>query len=89
MSELTKLRTEIDQLDTELLQILSKRFIATRRIGNLKRQNSLPFTDESRLNQILQQWRNAAEDLMINPELAKSILLIIHDYVIQEHVNEN
>lgn len=35
---LQELRTEIDNLDSELINILSKRFIATRKIGQLKHQ---------------------------------------------------
>ena len=37
---LQQLRIDIDSIDTQLITLLSKRFIATREIGKLKHQDN-------------------------------------------------
>ncbi len=52
-------RTAIDQLDLELLQLINRRAQAVAEIARLKRENSLPVSDEAReaaiLNAVLQR----------------------------------
>jgi len=88
LNELEKLRIEIDSIDNELLKVLGRRFAITRKIGEIKRLNNFATTDELRLNQILHNWKTLADQYMINQELAESILLSLHGFVIKEHEKE-
>lgn len=85
MDELEKLRAEIDRLDDELLKILGMRFVATRKIGDIKKVHHFAATDESRLTQLLQTWRNRALENEIPADLIESILFSIHKTVVKEH----
>jgi chorismate mutase len=55
---LTQQRTTIDQLDLELLNLINRRAQAVAEIARLKREHSLPVSDEAReaaiLNAVLQ-----------------------------------
>jgi chorismate mutase len=88
LNELEKLRIEIDSIDNELLKVLGRRFAITRKIGEIKRLNKFATTDESRLHQILHNWRTLADQYMLNQEMAESILLSLHGFVIKEHEKE-
>ena len=87
MKELENLRAEIDDLDNELLKVLSRRFAVTRKIGEIKRLNKLGATDELRLNEILQHWNAEARNLGIDQDLVESILMLMHEGVVKEHKN--
>lgn len=82
---LQQLRTEIDNLDSELINVLSKRFIATRKIGQLKHEQNLEAVDTDRLNSIVENWINQSNEKEVNPELALQIINTIHRFVISEH----
>jgi len=85
MNDLEKLRADIDGLDKELLKVLGERFSATRKIGHIKKLNKIVATDESRLNDLLSLWRDCATLNKIDPNVAESILGLIHDAVVSEH----
>lgn len=71
MNELEQYREQIDALDAELLRLFVQRMETARAIGEYKRQNGLPVTDEQRRQQILEaartqcppQWAQYAEKL--------------------------
>ena len=46
-------RTTIDELDLELLRLINRRAQAVAEIGRLKREHSLPISDEAREASIL------------------------------------
>ncbi len=73
MEELAKLRTEITQLDTQLLTLLAKRLQLVRKIGEYKKMHHLPVRDEKREEEILQNLTKKGENLHISQELIKSI----------------
>lgn len=85
MNEIDSFRAEIDLLDNELLLLLGKRFVATRRIGEIKKLNNFAATDELRLSQLMQSWKTKAAENKIDTELAESILGLIHHAVVCEH----
>ncbi len=51
--KLTQLRREVDYLDSQLLDLLLKRFALSRRIGHLKRLLGLPIHDPHREGEII------------------------------------
>jgi len=54
MTELDRLRNEIDGLDAQIVQLLEERMDLSRRIGAYKLSNSLPVLDEGRENTVVQ-----------------------------------
>lgn len=85
LKNIQDLRNEIDSLDTHLITILSKRFIATREIGKLKQHDNLNAIDTNRLNSLCEKWINESNEQEVNPELALQILNTIHRFVVDEH----
>ncbi len=85
MNTLDELRADIDRLDKKLLNVLGERFSATRKIGYIKKHNQLASADESRFNDLLSLWRDCANLNKIDPDIAESILGLIHHTVVSEH----
>ena len=48
MSELDTLRSEIDEIDTQLTALFLRRMDVTARVGAYKQENGLPVLDEAR-----------------------------------------
>ncbi|TVS18611.1 MAG: chorismate mutase [Gammaproteobacteria bacterium] len=88
MSNLEALRSEIDQLDEKLIELLAERFAVSRRVGKLKRSSVLPPRDEEREQRQLQRVRGLAQAHGVSPELAEAVLRLIVDTVVVEHQEE-
>ena len=52
---LQDLRTQIEQLDREVLEVLARRFAISRRIGHVKHKWNLPIADPQREVQLLEE----------------------------------
>lgn len=68
MDELDTLRSEIDTLDKEIMDLLEKRFDISERVGTLKKQNTLNVSHLGRERSILDKatdykHKNAIEDV--------------------------
>ena len=63
---LTLLRQQIDQIDNDLLEALSKRMRISREIGQYKKEHSMPVVQTGRYDDILNSRAAAAEELGIN-----------------------
>lgn len=88
MSKLEELRSEIDQLDEKLIEVLAERFNVSRRVGELKRSNVLPPRDEEREQRQLRRVRDLAQAHGVPPELAGAVLRLIVDTVVVQHQEE-
>ncbi|MFQ8760216.1 MAG: chorismate mutase [Intestinimonas sp.] len=53
MSELDTLRSEIDEIDTQLTALFLRRMDVTARVGAYKQENGLPVLDEAREQEVL------------------------------------
>lgn len=82
---INELRKEINELDSELINILSRRFEVTRKIGIYKKNNNLSSIDANRLNEMIVRLENLAREKSIDPELVKELMFSIHKYVVDEH----
>jgi chorismate mutase len=85
MKELTLLRQEIDDLDDQIVELLSKRFGITNEIGRLKAKHSTPALDQDRENRVISRLGEKALSLSLNPELVASIFSSILAEVVSEH----
>ncbi|MEZ5197130.1 MAG: chorismate mutase [Bacteroidales bacterium] len=82
-SKLEELRTEIDKIDAELINILSRRMELVDEIGNYKSANNITILQ-------LKRWRNIVEDRLksgvdsgLNKEFLQRLLEIVHIESIQ------
>ncbi len=77
-ASLEKYRTSIDELDEQLLEILSKRMQLSEAIGKLKKeQNMAPFQAERWL-ELLDDRMNKAASLKLSDDFVKKVFELIH-----------
>ena len=77
-TKLTKLRTEIDAIDQELLEVLAKRFAIVDQIGKLKKEMHVPPLDKNRWDQVIAARMNTGANLGMDKAFVKSIYDTIH-----------
>ncbi|OGD52958.1 hypothetical protein A3K80_03300 [Candidatus Bathyarchaeota archaeon RBG_13_38_9] len=71
MKKLNDHRREIDTLDEQMLELLEKRLAIVKKIADLKTRENLPIRDTKRETVILDNIAVKAENLGLDPELAK------------------
>ncbi|OOF68227.1 bifunctional chorismate mutase/prephenate dehydrogenase [Rodentibacter caecimuris] len=74
MKSLAELRTEIDQVDKQLLQLIKKRLELVSQVGEVKHQQGLPIYVPEREAEMLQGRRQDAKQLGVSPDLIENIL---------------
>ena len=75
---LHELRTQIDNIDEELLQLLAKRSDISSKIGVIKKENNLAVLQLDRWNSILSSHIEKGKLLGLNEALVKDIFESIH-----------
>ena len=84
-SRLEELRKGIDSIDTEMVELLAKRFQLTEEVGVYKAANRLAAQDPGREALQFDKIRHLAEFHGLNPEYAASIFRRIMDVAIARH----
>lgn len=74
MDALNALRTEIDELDHELLHLFAKRLALVKKVGEIKHQQGLPIYVPEREAAMLQARRQEAENLGVPSDLIEDVL---------------
>jgi len=83
---LTLLRQQIDRIDNELLEILSRRMGVSRDIGRYKKEHRMPVIQAGRYNDIIRSRVKAGEEMGMGAEFMKTILLAIHDESVRQQI---
>lgn len=78
LRELGRCRSEIDQIDHELFDLLSRRMQISDRIGEIKRQNEVIILQSERWSEVVERVISRAEQLRLSPEFLQKILEAIH-----------
>ena len=73
MEELKALRKEIDQIDTQILELLSKRFRVIKKIGKTKHKLGLKVRDTKREQELLDRITKKAQTLQVEEETVAKI----------------
>lgn len=73
-SALNQFRLEIDELDSQLVELLKKRTSLTCKIGQYKSEAGLPVYVPSRENAMLEKRRAEAQESGVSPDLIEDIL---------------
>lgn len=76
--DLSDLREQIDELDNEILQVLSKRMRVSREIGLYKLEHGMPVLQTGRYDHILKDRAEQAEKMDMSTGFALTILEAIH-----------
>jgi chorismate mutase len=84
---LSGLRRQIDQIDEQLLELLSKRMRISREIGVYKKEHNMPVLQSPRYNEILENRSNMGESMDLSPEFVKEILREIHEESVRQQMD--
>ncbi len=83
--ELLNAREKIDQIDSELLELLAQRFALTFRVGEVKAMQSLESFDPQREAQKIEKLRAQSAQLGLNPDLVEQLFTDIMKEVVKNH----
>ncbi|MDR0748032.1 MAG: bifunctional 3-deoxy-7-phosphoheptulonate synthase/chorismate mutase type II [Tannerellaceae bacterium] len=83
---LSELRRQIDQIDEQLLELLSKRMRISREIGIYKKEHNMPVLQSPRYNEILENRSNMGESMDLSPEFVKEVLREIHEESVRQQM---
>ncbi len=82
--KLESLRSEVDRLDTTLIQVLAQRLKTIEAIGKHKLEHELPIFQPERWNQVLLHVRSIASELGVEPAFVERIFHSIHQESIEK-----
>ncbi len=86
-ADLTSLRQQIDQLDSELLEILAKRMNVALEIGRLKKSHNLPVLQPQRYEALMKSRVEEAAALGLDRDFTSSILAALHAESVNRQLN--
>lgn len=75
--ELLALRTRIDELDHQLLDILAQRLAVCHEVARIKETRDLPIIQPQRVRDVVTSRRQEAIDLGIDPDFAEQIVRVV------------
>lgn len=78
IDKLKKLRKKIDQLDDDLLKLLSKRIKTVEALAEIKAKNNVPIVQVKRWKEVLQLTLEHAEETGIDKDSIAHIMEVIH-----------
>ncbi|MGB1294756.1 MAG: chorismate mutase [Flavobacteriales bacterium] len=89
-NKLANIRTEINQIDYEVMQLLSKRFEHTDEIGYLKKENDVRVFQLDRYQQLLDDHIKQSKHLKhLDERFIKELFELVHKYSIAHQTNIN
>ncbi len=81
--QLMHLRNEIDMIDDQLLEILSRRMKVVEQIGEMKKKFNITILQAERSRHVFADRMRKGTQLNMNPEFLKEILKAIHNEAIR------
>ncbi len=76
MSDLTKLREEIDKIDDELVALFERRMKISKKVAEYKKINNIPIYDEARENEIIEKNVDKLKDKSLSNGLEEFYKMI-------------
>jgi len=83
MLDLTTLRQQFDEIDHQILALLTQRMELSQQTGAYKRAHGLPVYQPERRAVILTDRKTKATELWLDPTLIETIRTAIHDASLQ------
>ncbi|HZJ79911.1 MAG TPA: bifunctional 3-deoxy-7-phosphoheptulonate synthase/chorismate mutase type II, partial [Dysgonamonadaceae bacterium] len=84
--DLSGLRTQIDEIDHLLLELLNKRMSISREIGTYKIEYKMPVLQTKRYNEILNNRIDQAKEMGMSSDFVKKLLEAIHEESIRQQM---
>lgn len=84
---LADLRLQIDNIDNDLLEMLSKRMRISREIGTFKKEHNMPVLQANRYDEIMQKRVILGESMGMSPEFVTKILEAIHEESVRQQID--
>ena len=82
-NNMDELRHQIDKLDVKIIELLANRSKFIDRATELKKSNGMPARIPERIESVVSNARNAAEELDLDADLVEKIWRILIDWSIQ------
>jgi chorismate mutase len=86
-NKLEALRSEIDKLDEELIDILARRMNVVQEIGQYKKANKITILQLKRWNQIIDERIEAGIKMGLSREFIEKLLHSVHEEGIQRQID--
>ena len=80
------LRSQIDELDNQLMELLAKRMRVCREIGTYKKEHNMTVLQASRYNEILEKRGAQASLCGLSPEFAAQVFEHIHEESVRQQL---
>jgi chorismate mutase len=84
---LEKLRSEIDKIDQELIDIMSRRMQVVEEIGKYKKSNKITILQLKRWNQVIRERVKSGEQQGLSREFVLKLLEAVHEESIQRQID--
>lgn len=84
---LNSLRSEIDKLDDELLDLLARRMKVSQKIGRYKKEHNMPVLQAHRYEEMLARRARQAVERGMDREFMRSVMQAIHEESIRQQMN--
>lgn len=75
--DISSLRKEIDSVDEEIIELISKRTELAAKIGELKRKDGIPAKDEKREKEVIAKFCDKAEEFGLDRKTAEKIVKLL------------
>lgn len=83
---LNELRSQIDKLDDELLDLLTRRMRVSRDIGQYKKEHSMPVLQTQRYEELLERRAGQAVQLGMEREFMRTVMQAIHEESVRQQM---
>lgn len=83
---LTELRAQIDKLDDQLLELLTRRMRVSRDIGQYKKEHNMPILQAQRYEELLERRAKQAVELGMDREFMRTVLQAIHEESVRQQM---
>lgn len=79
-------RTQIDTLDIEIIDLLSRRFQIVEQIWELKKQEWIPALQPDRWEKLLESLKVEAGERWVSPEFIEELWNVIHKEALRKEL---
>lgn len=86
-NKLEKLRSEIDKIDQELIEILARRMLVVEEIGQYKKTHKITILQLKRWNQVIRDRLKNGEELGLTRDFIMKLLESVHEESIQRQID--
>lgn len=84
---LTELRSQLDQLDDELLELLAKRMRISREIGQYKKEHEMQILQTHRYDEILAKRAGQSAEFGMSSDFIRAVLEAVHEESVHQQMD--